>query len=90
MQGSIIDAYRYVGVNCEPGDELFFFGFSRGAYVVRSLCGLINNWGILCRAHTRLIHSAFDHYKRAWPDYAPAERRRWRSADSMLSLSRGQ
>lgn len=72
VQGSIIDAYRYVVQNYEPGDELFFFGFSRGAYVVRSLCGLINNCGILKRAHTRLIHSAFDHYKRAWPDYAPA------------------
>ena len=72
LKKSIIDAYRYVVQNYEPGDELFFFGFSRGAYVVRSLCGLINNCGILKRAHTRLIHSAFDHYKRAWPDYAPA------------------
>ena len=71
VQKNIMDAYRYVVQNYAPGDELFFFGFSRGAYTVRSLCGLINNCGILKRADASLIQTAFDHYKRAWPDYAP-------------------
>ena len=72
VQKNIMDAYRYVVQNYASGDELFLFGFSRGAYTVRSLCGLINNCGILKRADARLIQSAFDHYKRAWPDYAPS------------------
>ena len=71
VQKNIMDAYRYVVQNYAPGDELYFFGFSRGAYTVRSLCGLINNCGILKRADASLIQTAFDHYKRAWPDYAP-------------------
>ena len=46
---NIMDGYRYIVQNYSPGDELFLFGFSRGAYTVRSLCGLINNCGILKR-----------------------------------------
>lgn len=71
VQKNIMDAYRYIVQNFAPGDELYFFGFSRGAYTVRSLCGLINNCGILKRAEANLIQMAFDHYKRGWPDYAP-------------------
>ena len=71
VQKNIMDAYRYIVQNYMPGDELFFFGFSRGAYTVRSLCGMINNVGLLKRADANLIQMAFDHYKRGWPDYAP-------------------
>ena len=70
-QKNIMDAYRYIVQNYTPGDELFFFGFSRGAYTVRLLCGMINNVGLLKRADANLIQMAFDHYKRGWPDYAP-------------------
>lgn len=68
---NIMDGYRYIVQNYSPGDELFLFGFSRGAYTVRSLCGLINNCGILKRPDARLIQTAFDHYKRQEPKYAP-------------------
>jgi uncharacterized protein (DUF2235 family) len=40
LEKNVMDAYRFLVHNYEPGDELFFFGFSRGAYTVRSLCGL--------------------------------------------------
>ena len=46
---NITDGYRYLVQNYSPGDEIYLFGFSRGAYTVRSLCGLINNCGILKR-----------------------------------------
>ena len=68
---NIMDGYRYIVQNYSPGDELFLFGFSRGAYTVRSLCGLINNCGILKRPDARLIQAAFNHYKRSGPAYAP-------------------
>ena len=67
---NIMDGYRYIVQNYSPGDELFLFGFSRGAYTVRSLCGLINNCGILKRPDARLIQTAFDHYKRQESEYA--------------------
>ncbi|MBW4935356.1 DUF2235 domain-containing protein [Marinobacter sp. F4206] len=69
---NIMDAYRYIVQNYEPDTELYFFGFSRGAYTVRSLCGLINNCGILKRPDARLIQKAFDHYKKTGKEYAPA------------------
>lgn len=69
IQKNVMDDYRYIVQNYSPGDELYFFGFSRGAYTVRSLCGLINNCGILVRPDARLIEAAFKHYKRAGKKY---------------------
>ena len=60
---NIQDAYRFIVQNFESGDELYFFGFSRGAYTVRSLAGFIRNCGILRRTHAQLIHSAFELYR---------------------------
>lgn len=63
LDKNIKDCYRYIVHNYEPGDELFFFGFSRGAYTVRSLCGFINNCSILKREHANRINEAYDLYK---------------------------
>ncbi len=68
---NIMDGYRYLVQNYAPGDQIFLFGFSRGAYTVRSLCGMINNCGILKRPDARLIQAAFDHYKRPGRAYHP-------------------
>lgn len=48
---NIQDCYRFVVHNYAPGDALYLFGFSRGAYTVRSLAGLIRNCGILRPEH---------------------------------------
>lgn len=61
---NIMDNYRYIVQNYAPGDEIFLFGFSRGSYTVRSLCGMINNCGILKRPDANLIQKAFDLYKK--------------------------
>ncbi len=61
---NIQDNYRFIVQNYNPGDELYFFGFSRGAYTVRSLAGFINNCGILRRPHANRITPAYnDIYK---------------------------
>jgi len=70
LHKNILDDYRYIVQNYSPGDELFFFGFSRGAYTIRCLCGLINNCGILKRPDAALIQAAFDHYKKPGGLYA--------------------
>ena len=36
---NIKEAYRFIIENFEDGDEIFFFGFSRGAFTVRSTAG---------------------------------------------------
>ena len=60
---NIVDGYRYIVQNYTNGDNIFLFGFSRGAYTVRALCGLINNCGIVKRANAKLIEQAWKIYK---------------------------
>ncbi len=44
-------AYGYIASRYRPGDQIFLFGFSRGAYAVRSLAGVIDLIGLLRREH---------------------------------------
>ena len=60
---NILDGYRYIVHNYAPGDRIFLFGYSRGAYTVRALCGLINNCGIVRRDDAALIADAWRIYK---------------------------
>jgi len=46
---NIRSAYRFLALNYEPGDEIFVFGFSRGAYTARSLVGMVGRAGLLTR-----------------------------------------
>ena len=71
LHKNIMDGYRYIVQNYSPDDEIYLFGFSRGAYTVRCLCGLINNCGILKRPDAALIQQAFDHYKKSSASFAP-------------------
>lgn len=64
LHKNIMDDYRYIVQNYASGDEIYLFGFSRGSYTIRSLCGLINNCGILKRPDARLINAAFELYKK--------------------------
>ncbi len=61
---NIVDCYRFLIHNYHPGDQLFFFGFSRGAYTVRSLAGFIRNSGLLKREHADKIDAAFKLYRK--------------------------
>lgn len=41
--------YRFIVFNYEPGDEIFLFGFSRGAFTVRTLAGFMYHVGLLTK-----------------------------------------
>jgi len=60
---NIKEAYLYLVNHYEPGDELYFFGFSRGAFTVRSLAGLIRNCGLLRKDAIEHIDRAYEIYK---------------------------
>ena len=68
---NIVDGYRYIVHNYAPDDRIFLFGYSRGAYTVRALCGLINNCGIIRRTDARLITEAWKIYKSPEPGHHP-------------------
>jgi len=63
ISDNIQELYRFLVMNFAPGDELWFFGFSRGAYTVRSLAGLVRNCGILKRDHFQRCGEAYDLYR---------------------------
>lgn len=46
---NVTEGYRFIALNYEPGDEIFVFGFSRGAYTARSIVGMIGRIGLLTR-----------------------------------------
>src|ERR1700750_2287712 len=43
----ITDAYRYLMQTYKPGDQIYLFGFSRGAYAARALGGPLHMYGLL-------------------------------------------
>ncbi|MCW7544521.1 DUF2235 domain-containing protein [Aurantimonas litoralis] len=47
LDRNIMSAYKWVSTQYEAGDKLFLLGFSRGAYTVRSLAGMITRCGLL-------------------------------------------
>jgi uncharacterized protein (DUF2235 family) len=44
---NIAEAYRFLMREYQAGDQLFIFGFSRGAFTARGVAGLVNLFGIL-------------------------------------------
>jgi uncharacterized protein (DUF2235 family) len=64
IKRKILDAYRFLMINYQEGDELFFFGFSRGAYTVRSTFGLIRNSGLLKPEFAHKLPDAYALYRR--------------------------
>lgn len=63
ISDNIRNAYQFICSNYRPEDEIFLFGFSRGAYTARSIAGLIHNMGILKRTDFHLVDEAFRRYR---------------------------
>ncbi|MFT6955439.1 MAG: hypothetical protein ACJAYC_000434 [Halieaceae bacterium] len=86
LEKNVMDCYRFLVHNYDNGDEIYLFGFSRGAYTVRSLCGMINNCSLLKSAEGNLIEKAFDIYKTK--KYKPRDQysKDWRKAHSICDV----
>ena len=84
LSANIKDAYRFLIATYDPGDEMFFFGFSRGAYTARSAVGLIRNCGLLKREGADKLDDAYALYRRrddaSHPDATEATQFRQRFA----------
>ncbi len=58
LQKNIEDAYRYLMDVYQQGDQIYLFGFSRGAFTVRSLAGMLHHCGLLHAELHNLVESA--------------------------------
>lgn len=47
MEDNVRNLYRFIVYNYQPGDALFLFGFSRGAFTVRTLAGFMHQVGLI-------------------------------------------
>lgn len=74
VSANILDAYRFLIMNYEAGDALYLFGFSRGAFTVRSLAGLIRNSGLLRPSALAKVDEAYQIYRSRRPSTDPRER----------------
>ncbi|KAL1749316.1 hypothetical protein HDZ31DRAFT_27923 [Schizophyllum fasciatum] len=67
----VMAGYEFLSDNYEEGNKIFLFGFSRGAYIARSLAGMLHKVGLLPRGNRQQIPFAFTMYARedkdGWP-----------------------
>lgn len=72
LSQNIKDAYKFLMNNYLPGDQIYMFGFSRGAYTVRTIAGMLELIGILRPGSDNLLDYALASYvtkgKIKWDD----------------------
>ena len=64
LNDNIKQAYAALCEQYEAGDEIFIFGFSRGAYTARSLAGMIRKCGIAADSTPDTLDKAFKLYRK--------------------------
>ena len=70
FKSNVIDLYVYLSKNYKPGDQVYLFGFSRGAATVRAFTGFIATCGLIDGRNLdkyelkNRVNDAFDAYKR--------------------------
>lgn len=72
FNATVMDGYATLASRYRPGDRIFLFGFSRGAYAVRSIAGMIDQVGLLRSRHAmeRRALRAFRYYQQDGPTEA--------------------
>lgn len=71
MNNNIKQAYAALCEQYEAGDEIFIFGFSRGAYTARSLAGMIRKCGIVADPTDKKLEAAFRLYRQPGAENHP-------------------
>jgi uncharacterized protein (DUF2235 family) len=64
IDAAITSAYEWLIENYNPDDEIFIFGFSRGAYTARSLSGFVSKCGLLQQGSPLGVNQLWKRYRR--------------------------
>ena len=65
------EAYTFLTMNYDVGDDIFIFGFSRGAFTARSFVGLLRAVGVIRRCDAGRIGEAIRAYQQRDPSSGP-------------------
>lgn len=76
LEENVCEAYNFLASNYVPGDEVFFFGFSRGAYTARATAGLVAEVGICQDIQMSRFWEMYTVYKTKDPR-TPMEETEW-------------
>src|SRR2546430_9966792 len=57
LDDNVLAAYSFLVHNYQAGDQIYLFGFSRGAYTVRVLAGVIHKGGLITPGEGQLASS---------------------------------
>jgi uncharacterized protein (DUF2235 family) len=68
---NISDGYRFLIANYEPGDKIFLFGFSRGAYTARAIAAVLHSTGLLHPATDNLLTYAQRYWQKDFGGQSP-------------------
>jgi hypothetical protein len=73
LSQNIRRAYKFLSFHYKPGDQVFIFGFSRGAFTARSLVGYVHAAGLLKRddCTQELEQKAWEFYRCSPNDRLP-------------------
>ncbi|KAF8497306.1 hypothetical protein BU17DRAFT_59391, partial [Hysterangium stoloniferum] len=77
----VMGAYKWLADNYQDGDKIYLFGFSRGAYQVRVLAGMIHKVGLIYRGNEEQIPFAYELYADPTSDGSTRPRRRFLPQD---------
>ena len=69
LENDIKQAYNFIVGNYKEGDEILLFGFSRGAYTVRCVVGMIHNSGLV--PSKKWTNEAYRRYRSRDPKDSP-------------------
>jgi len=69
LQERVLESYLFLSKNYQPGDEIYFFGFSRGSYTAKVLAGLIHECGLMEHHNSYNMQYAYNLYSARNPNF---------------------
>jgi len=83
LRANLAEAYTYLMHHWEPGDRIYVFGFSRGAYTARALAGLLHSAGLLRPGSENLVPYAISVYARSKQEWTSDD---WRQVHKFAKV----
>ena len=75
LDDNVLASYQFIVENHREGDDIYLFGFSRGAYTVRVLAALIHKIGLISLPQNNLAGSGLTAYKQFSTDHVAPDQK---------------
>ncbi|KAI1449741.1 hypothetical protein F5Y02DRAFT_427729 [Annulohypoxylon stygium] len=82
----VMAGYRFLMRYYDPGDKIYMFGFSRGAFTAKFLARMINTVGLLCKGNEEMVLFAYRLYQR----YLAGETNNFQKGTTTASTTTGE